>query len=72
MARCCCGCALTQLVRQAGEGSALRSNAITAFPRELFFVLRVVQLLRGLAHGMGVASPDAAAAWAPLAQRALR
>lgn len=34
--------------------NALASNQVTEFPSELFFVLRSVQMLRGLAHGMGV------------------
>jgi hypothetical protein len=34
--------------------------------------MRVVQLLRGLAHGMGAPAPDVAAAWAPFAADALR
>ncbi|CAM9732518.1 unnamed protein product [Chrysoparadoxa australica] len=44
------------------EGNALSKNSVTSFPSELFFVLRSVQLLRGLSHGMGVQF-SLAAAW---------
>lgn len=50
--------------------STLRSNAITTFPRDMFFVMRVVQLLRGLKAHMGV--PDGfscAEQWSHLARR---
>jgi predicted unusual protein kinase regulating ubiquinone biosynthesis (AarF/ABC1/UbiB family) len=57
---------------RAAEDSPLKANPITAFPRDLFFVMRVVQLMRGLAHGMGVPAPCVADAWAPFAAAALR
>ena len=31
--------------------SPIKQSAITTFPQDLFFVLRVVQLLRGMASG---------------------
>ena len=49
--------------------SPLRSNAITTFPRDMFFVMRVVQLLRGLKAHMEV--PDgfsSAEQWSRLAR----
>ena len=42
------------------------------FPPDMFFVLRVTQLLRGLAQGMGVTGFSTAQQWAPLARQALR
>jgi hypothetical protein len=42
------------------------------FPPDVFFVLRVMQLLRGLAGGMGVSDFSAARQWAPYARAALR
>jgi hypothetical protein len=38
----------------------------------VFFVLRVMQLLRGLAGGMGVRDFSSARQWRPIAERALR
>lgn len=54
----------------AGEGSALKANPITVVPRELFFVIRTVQLVRGLAHAMGQ-QLDVEAAWQPFAETAI-
>ena len=54
----------------AGEGSALKANPITVVPRELFFVIRTVQLVRGLAHAMGQ-QLDVEAAWQPFAEVAI-
>ncbi len=39
---------------------------------DVFFVLRVMQLLRGLAGGMGVRDFSSACQWRPIAERALR
>ena len=36
------------------EDSPLKQSAITSFPSDLFFVLRVVQLIRGMKQGMEV------------------
>ncbi len=33
------------------SNSPLKEGGVTAFPPDLFFVLRVVQLIRGLASG---------------------
>lgn len=54
------------------KNSPIKQCAITRFPPDLFFVLRVVQLLRGMANGMGIDDFSSAAQWAPLARRALR
>lgn len=51
--------------------SPIKSLGISHFPPDVFFVLRVMQLLRGLAGGLGV-DFSAARQWAPLARRALR
>ena len=53
--------------RRAGEGSALKANPITVVPRDLFFVIRTVQLVRGLAHAMGQPL-DVEAAWQRFAE----
>lgn len=52
--------------------SPIKALGIEHFPPDVFFVLRVMQLLRGLAGGMGVADFSAAKQWAPYAQNALR
>jgi hypothetical protein len=54
------------------KNSPIKQCAITRFPPDLFFVLRVVQLLRGMANGMGIDDFSSAAQWAPLARRAVR
>ena len=55
--------------RCAGSGSALRANPITTVPRDLFFVIRTVQLLRGLAHAaLGPGGLDVEAAWLRFAE----
>ncbi|BDA44687.1 probable AarF domain-containing protein kinase 1 [Coccomyxa sp. Obi] len=51
--------------------SPIKSLGIEHFPPDVFFVLRVMQLLRGLAGGLGVEF-SAARQWAPIARRALR
>eukprot|EP00898_Chlorokybus_atmophyticus_P001086 jgi/Chlat1/1979/Chrsp158S02284 len=48
----------------------LQQNAVKKFPQDLFFVLRVTQLLRGLSTGMGI-DWSSAAAWKPIAEKAL-
>ncbi len=52
--------------------SPIKALPIEHFPPDVFFVLRVMQLLRGLAGGMGVRDFSAARQWAPLARAALR
>ncbi|CAM9803706.1 unnamed protein product [Discosporangium mesarthrocarpum] len=49
---------------------ALKGNAVTSFPSDLFFVLRTVQMLRGLASGMGI-NFSVAGEWAPHTSRVL-
>jgi predicted unusual protein kinase regulating ubiquinone biosynthesis (AarF/ABC1/UbiB family) len=52
--------------------SPIKKMGITTFPADMFFVLRVVQLLRGLADGMGVKDFSSAAQWRPFADDALK
>jgi hypothetical protein len=54
------------------EDSPIKQASIEKFPSDLFFVLRVIQLLRGLADGMGVDNFSTAKQWGPLAQQALK
>ncbi|MEW5318649.1 MAG: hypothetical protein WDW38_009856 [Sanguina aurantia] len=42
--------------------SPIKKSAITTFPQDMFFVLRVVQLLRGLSNGKGM--PDFSSVYA--------
>ncbi len=50
--------------------SPIKALAVEHFPGDIFFVLRVMQLLRGLAGAMGV-EHSTAHQWAPLARAAL-
>lgn len=52
--------------------SALRSATIEKFPQELFFLLRTVQILKGICSATYNADFSVANAWAPIARRALR
>ena len=52
--------------------SPIKKIGIKTFPRDIFFVLRVVQLLRGLADGMGVKDFSSAKQWKPFAEDTLR
>ncbi|KAK9826471.1 hypothetical protein WJX81_002686 [Elliptochloris bilobata] len=52
--------------------SPIKAMGIEHFPPDVFFVLRVMQLLRGLAGGMGVNDFSSARQWRPIAERALR
>lgn len=54
-----------------GPDSLLRETSVSSFPRDLFFVLRVTQLLRGMANGMGLADFSSASQWRPWAAQAL-
>lgn len=45
--------------------SPIKQLEITHFPPDMFFVLRTVQLLRGLATGMGVRDFSTAEQWCP-------
>ncbi|GIL52828.1 hypothetical protein Vafri_8592 [Volvox africanus] len=51
--------------------SPLKQSAISTFPADMFFVMRVVQLLRGLADGMGINDFSCARQWAPFAKDTL-
>eukprot|EP00252_Welwitschia_mirabilis_P008566 TRINITY_DN20506_c0_g1_i2.p1 TRINITY_DN20506_c0_g1~~TRINITY_DN20506_c0_g1_i2.p1 ORF type:complete len:322 (-),score=64.78 TRINITY_DN20506_c0_g1_i2:248-1213(-) len=53
-----------------GEDSSLMSVPVKEFPEDLFFVLRTMQLLRGIAVGMGM-DYSCAQEWRPLAEAAL-
>ncbi|CAM9179386.1 unnamed protein product, partial [Choristocarpus tenellus] len=50
--------------------STLQTNAVKGFPSDLFFVLRTVQMLRGLASGMGVPF-SVAEEWLPHTEKLL-
>ncbi|KAL4431977.1 hypothetical protein ABPG77_000244 [Micractinium sp. CCAP 211/92] len=52
--------------------SPIKQMGIQKFPPDMFFVLRVVQLLRGLASGMKVSDFSSAKQWAPYAKEASR
>ena len=52
--------------------SPIKQSAITTFPADMFFVLRVVQLLRGLATGASPARARCAATRCCVAQKAGR
>ena len=54
------------------EDSPIRQVSITTFPPDIFFILRVTQMLRGLAGGMGVDSFSNVQQWAPYAAAAVR
>lgn len=53
------------------DDSPIKALGIAHFPPDVFFVLRVMQLLRGLAGGLGVEF-SAAEQWTPYAKKALR
>lgn len=52
------------------EESLLKNNNVQAFPQDLFFVLRTVQLLRGLSKGMDVPW-SVSTHWKPMAEEVL-
>ncbi|KAL0020648.1 hypothetical protein WJX79_000580 [Trebouxia sp. C0005] len=52
--------------------SPLKKMAVKHFPSDMFFVLRVVQLLRGLSTHMGVNNFSTAHQWRPFADDTLR
>ncbi|CAI5992054.1 unnamed protein product [Closterium sp. NIES-64] len=41
-----------------GAESSLKSNAMKAFPADIFFIVRTMMLLKGLATGMGLSFPS--------------
>ena len=51
--------------------SPLKKMGVKEFPGDMFFVLRVVQLLRGLATHMGVTDFSSASQWRNFADDAL-
>ncbi|CAI5494972.1 unnamed protein product [Closterium sp. Naga37s-1] len=53
-----------------GAESSLKSNAMKAFPADIFFIVRTMMLLKGLATGMGL-SVSTASQWRPMALRIL-
>lgn len=53
------------------ESSEIKKNAITKFPSDMFFVMRVVQLIRGLAYGMKISDFSTAKQWNKYAKKAL-
>lgn len=53
--------------------SPIKKVGIDKFPKDMFFILRTVQLLRGLKEGMGLEeSFSTAKIWDKLARQALR
>jgi len=54
------------------DDSPIKSSAIETFPKDLFFVLRTTQLLRGLANGMDIDDFSCVDQWVPYAKTALR
>jgi hypothetical protein len=54
------------------DQSALRSATVKDLPPDLFFVLRTVQILRGICAATGNSDYSIADAWAPAARKALR
>ena len=52
--------------------SPIKQVSVENFPSDLFFVLRVSQLLRGLANGMNIKDFSAAKQWSPFARSAIK
>ena len=52
--------------------SPIKQVSVENFPSDLFFVLRVSQLLRGLANGMKISDFSAAKQWSPFAKLAIQ
>jgi hypothetical protein len=52
--------------------SPIKQVSVENFPSDLFFVLRVSQLLRGLSNGMNIRDFSAAKQWSSFAQTAIR
>lgn len=53
------------------ENSALRTATVKELPEELFFLLRTVQIIRGICAATGNSDYSVTTAWAPTARRAL-
>ncbi|VFQ93715.1 unnamed protein product [Cuscuta campestris] len=58
------------MLQPFAEGSSIKKIAVSAFPEELFSVLRTVHLLRGLSVGLGI-NYSVAEQWRPIAEEAL-
>jgi predicted unusual protein kinase regulating ubiquinone biosynthesis (AarF/ABC1/UbiB family) len=54
------------------EKSALRTATVKALPQDLFFLLRTLQIMRGICSATGNSDVSIASQWAPMARRALR
>lgn len=54
------------------ENSALRKVAIDQFPPDLFFLLRTVQIMKGICNSSDNSEFSVAKIWAPIARRALK
>lgn len=54
------------------DDSALKTATVSELPKELFFLLRTTQILRGICAATGNNDFSIASAWAPIARRALR
>ncbi|XP_006852140.2 uncharacterized protein slr0889 isoform X2 [Amborella trichopoda] len=59
-----------QVMTPFADDSSLKKISVQSFPEELFFVLRTVQLLRGLSVGMGI-NYSCLEQWKPIAEEAL-
>ncbi|CAA7400708.1 unnamed protein product [Spirodela intermedia] len=60
-----------QVMSPFEDDSSLKTVGVESFPEELFFVLRAIQLLRGLSSGLGI-NYSCAEQWRPIAEEALR
>ena len=50
--------------------SPLHANRVVSMPRDVFFLLRTVQMIRGLANGFGITDFSLAKKWRPYAKTA--
>lgn len=55
-----------------GEESALRTATVSDLPKELFFLLRTMQIFRGICAASGNSDFSLAKSWAPIARATLR
>lgn len=51
-------------------GNALKKNSVVKFPPDLYFLVRTVQLMRGISYGFGI-DYSLADSWSPLAVKVL-
>lgn len=54
------------------DDSALKSATVESFPPDLFFLLRTIQIFKGICSATGNTDFSLAKEWEPLARRALR